>query len=206
MARLVHAGRLVLIVYGEGDVFRFTLRASVQPSYDALQFREFPDHIGDQIAFGELGSTVRARYVRLRNSAAEPLLREPSRQRPHALDFIAITPQAALVGHRRKLGQIVAQRDFLVRVPEKLRVRETCTQNSFVSSADNALRIPRHIHGGEEMWRQFPFAGLKGEVFLMITHHGDEHFLGKSERNAGSKSPMITVGYSFRYVTESRSP
>ncbi len=54
-----HAERLVVIVNGLRDFFRFALCASVEAADDALQIGEFFDHVGGEIALAQQGGALR---------------------------------------------------------------------------------------------------------------------------------------------------
>ena len=56
--------------------------------------------------------------------------------------------------------------------------------------SDDVLRITFSVQNREKMWRELAFPVLHRKVFLMIAHHGDQHFLGKRQKFAiGSIRP-----------------
>ena len=170
-----------MIVDCPRDIVRLALRARVKSTHDALQLRKFPDHSGDQVALRQFRRAVRTCHICLRNSAAEPLLRQPTRQRTHPLDFIAVASQARFVSDRRELRQIIAQPDLLIRLPEKLRIRESRAQYAFVAGTHQTFGSLRQIDHSQKMRRQLPVARFQGEIFLMVAHYGQQNFVGQRE-------------------------
>ena len=154
-----------MIVDGPGDFFRLALRARVETADDSLQFGKFAHHLRDQVALGEFRGAVGTRHVRLRDAAAEPLLGKPARERAHALDFIAIASEARFVGDRCELRQIVAQLDFLIGLPEELRIGKTRAQHALVPGAHQALGILRQIDDRKKMRREFPVRASSAKYF-----------------------------------------
>ncbi len=62
---------------------------------------------------------------------------------------------------------------FLIGLPEKARVVETCPQHAFVAAANQALRIAVGVQYRQEMRQQFAVRPLEREIFLVIAHHRD---------------------------------
>ena len=97
---------------GPRNFFGFALGVGVEATDDSLELGELFDHVGDEVAFGEFGGAVGASDVCMRNSAGEPLLREPPRDGAHAFDFIAVTSEARFVGNGVELRQVVGEPIF----------------------------------------------------------------------------------------------
>ena len=194
-----------MIVDGPGDIVRLALRARVQPAHDALQFRKFAHHLRDQVALRQLRRAIGTGHIRLRNAAAEPLLRQPARERTHALDFIAVASEARFVCDRRKLRQIIAKLDLLVRLPEKARIGKSRAQHALVPRPHQPLRDPwARLITARKCGASSPLRDSRAKYFWWSRITVIRISSG-SARYAGSKSPTITVGYSFRYVTSSSS-
>ena len=170
-----------MIVDGVGDIGGFALRAGVEAADDALQFGEFADHFGGEIAFGEFGGAIGVGDVGFCGVQAGPMLDEPAGDVANALDFVGVAAEAGLVGDLGELGQIVGEPTFLIGCPEKLCVGEAGAENAFVTGGDEALGVFGEIDDGEEIGGEFPVLAFEREVFLVIAHDGDEDLVGEAE-------------------------
>ena len=162
-----------MVVNCQSNVFRFFLRFSIEATDDTLQFREFSDHLGDQVAFTEFGRAVSGADTGMGNPAREPLFREPAGQFANSIDLFAVAPKLFLVGYRCKFRKIVGQPTFLIRLPEESRIREACTQHTLVPRADQSGLILVQIDYRQEIRSQRAVLAFQREVLLVVTHHGD---------------------------------
>ena len=103
-----------MIVDGPGDLLRFSLSFCVKAANNALEFREFADHLGNQIAFGQLGGTVSVGNARLMNSTRKPLLGKPTGKGAHALDLIGVASELRVKSHLGQFREIVGEPTFLI--------------------------------------------------------------------------------------------
>jgi len=92
-----------------------------------------------------------------------------------------IAPKVRFIGDLVELRKDVREADFLIRLPEEACIGKTRAQNAFVPCAHEALRILGQIDHGEKRGGQFPAPLFDGEVFLVVTHHGDEDLVGQFE-------------------------
>ena len=187
----------IVIVDSISDIVRLALRARVKPADDSLQLGEFPNHLGGKITLGKFRRAIRFCHMGLHQAAVEPLLGKPAGNGADAFHFVAVTPQPRFVHDAFEFRQIVGQPTFLIRLPEKLRVRQTGAQHSLVAGTHQPLGIFGKIDDREKMRRDFPALLLDGEILLVPAHHGNQNFIGQ-RRNAGSKSPSSTLGHSLR--------
>src|SRR4029077_8647083 len=107
----------------------------------------------------------------LSHAEVVPLLAKPACQRAYALNLVAVTAEAGVVGDSLELGQIVGEPTFLVGLPKKLRISEASLKHSFMTCAYQSLGILGQIDYRQKIRRQFPVAFLDGKVFLVPTHH-----------------------------------
>ncbi len=83
-----------------------------------------------------------------------------------------------------QLGDALAQRTLLVGLPEEARVVEAGAQHALVAVADDARRIALGVEHGQKMRRQPAARVLHREIFLVVAHHGDQHFFRQLEEFA----------------------
>src|SRR6266700_3848536 len=108
-----------MVIDGIGDLVRLALRTRVKAADDALEFREFANHFGREIALRQLGGTVGFRDMRLVHPEVEPLLGKPARDIPDALHFVPVAAQAGFVRNALELREIVGEPTFLVGLPKE---------------------------------------------------------------------------------------
>src|SRR5258708_27681850 len=115
---------------------RFALGSRVESPDDTLKLGELSHHFGGEVALGKFGGAVGFRDMGVEHAEVEPLLGEPAGDGADALDLVTVTAEARFVGDAFELRQIVGEPTFLIRLPEKLRVREACAEDALVAGAD----------------------------------------------------------------------
>ena len=110
------------------------------------------------------------------------MLRKPASNRAHALHFVEVTSEPALVGNVRKLRQVVGEPTLLIRFPEKLRVGKACTQHTLMSRPHQPLRVFVEIYHRKKIRRQPPAASFERKIFLMVAHHRDQNLVRQREK------------------------
>ena len=180
--RIVKSERLVVVVNRPGNLVRLALRARVEPTNNSLQLGKLLHHLRDEIALRKFRRAIRSRHIATRNSGTEPLLRKPASDRAHALHFVEITSEPALVGNVRELRQVVGEPTLLIRLPEKLRVRKARTQHSLVSRPHQPLRVFVEIYHREKIRCQPPAASFQRKIFLMVAHHRNQNLIRQRQK------------------------
>ena len=168
-----------MVVNRPSDFFRLALSPCIQSTNNSLQFRKLMHHFSYQVALRQFSSAVRARHIRLRNPAAKPLLREPAGQIAHPFYFVAIASQTRFICHCRKPRKIITELPFLIRLPEKLRIRKTRAQNALVSRANQPLRVAWQVNHSEKMRCELPVPRLQAEILLVVSHHRNQNLIWK---------------------------
>src|SRR5713101_6031236 len=72
--------------------------------------------------------------------------------------------------------------DFLISVPEKTGVIEAGTKHAFIAMANQTAGVALRVEYGKKVWRQRAASIFHGEIFLMIAHHGDQHFFRQRKK------------------------
>src|SRR5208282_2665373 len=205
---VLKAGGEVVVVDGLSDNRRFTLGARVESTDDALEFGKFANHVGDEVALGEEGGAVRKLGLAGEWCGSGVGLGdfEISDEVTHALDFEAVAAEAGFVKDGVELGDIVGEPTFdLVGGPEEASIGETRAENAFVSGAHGAAEVAVGIDDGEEVRRQRGIFFLKGKIFLMVAHHGNQDFGRKLEKRRVEASQdgsgiLVQVGHPVEQV------
>src|SRR6266576_3576354 len=122
-----------MVIDGIGDLVRLALRTRVKAADDALEFREFANHFGREIALRQLGGTVGFRDMRLVHPEVEPLLGKPARDILDALHFVPVAAQAGFVRNALELREIVGEPTFLVGLPKEPGVGKARPEDALVS-------------------------------------------------------------------------
>src|SRR3984893_9856570 len=109
----VESGGPIVVVDGPINFFRFSLSFCIEAADDSLQLSELADHAGDEIALGEFSGRIGVSHSRFVNSARDPLLGEPARERADSFHFIAVRAKLRLKRYAREFWQIVDEPTFL---------------------------------------------------------------------------------------------
>ena len=134
-----------------------------------------------KIAFRQLRCAIRIIGVRFEYAALAPGIRQPARQRAHALDFVEIAAQARFVGYLLELREVLAQLFLLVHLPEEARIGKSRAQDALVARAYQSLAVFIQINDGDEMRRERTVLVRDAEIFLMITHHCEQNLIGQAQ-------------------------
>src|SRR4029077_18703310 len=93
-----------------------------------------------------------------------------------------VSAQILLKGDMLQPLYPLAQRMFLVGLPEKTRVVEAGSQHALMPMPDDALGIAVSIQHREKMGKQFAISIFNREIFLMVTHDRDQYFLRQFQK------------------------
>ena len=117
------------------------------------------------------------------NSAGANRRSHSLRHKQVAFRLAEVAAKIPLECDRLEFLYSLLQRNLLVIVPEEAGVVKAGAQDSLVAVADDghSLGIDFGIQHRQEMGRQCMLLIFEREVFLMITHHGDQNFFGQSQ-------------------------
>ena len=163
--RILHADGLVMFVNRAPDRLGLALRAGVKSADHALEIGELFDHFRREIALGEqrraLGVLIASEFVH---------------QVFDAICLVQVRPKFGLKRDFREIWDAVFEFHRLIDVPEKPRVVEPRSQHALVAVLDEAFGIAAGVHHRHEIGREFSRSGLDRKIFLMMAHHGRQHF------------------------------
>ena len=100
----------------------------------------------------------------------------------HAHRLVEVAAQVFLESHGLQHVNAIAQRDFLIGVPEEAGIVEAGAQHAFVAVANQAVRISISVEHREKVRRQLSVGVFEREVLLVIAHDGDQNFGGQREK------------------------
>ena len=91
----------------------------------------------------------------------------------HAHRLVEVAAQVFLEGHGLEHLDAIAERDFLVGVPEETGIVEAGAEDTLVAVADEAVGIAVGVQDGEEVRRELAVGVFEREVLLVVAHDGD---------------------------------
>ena len=162
-----------MLVNSAPDTLGIAFRPAIKPAHDALQVREFPDHLCDQIALAKTsrGLEVVCELRRVRH------LRDCGQELQQALCLVVIAAQLFLKQDVPERLHSFLQLALSIHPPEKRGVCQARFQDAFMTLADflSALRID--VDNREEERKELPFLVHQRKVFLVLAHHRDQNLL-----------------------------
>src|SRR5260363_265608 len=196
--RVSGKARLIMLGARARHLFRLKVEPRVILPHDALQFREFPDHLREQIGFGELR---RARSVRLIRADARG---DGAGNRFDSLDALPLRTELAVIHNRIQLRRAFCEQQLPVLLEEELRIGQTRAYHALVACNDLFGRWRIQIGHEQEMRLQCAARIAQREIFLCVCIVRIRHS-GGSDRKAASNRPAYTAGHSTSAVTSSSS-
>ncbi|MNZ65512.1 hypothetical protein D3C78_837090 [compost metagenome] len=163
--------RHVLLVQGQGHVFRLTVVERVVVTGNTLHFREFADHLGGQVALRQQAGTAGALGVAADQRGDE------GGQPGNALGLVVHGTQLSLEHHVLQALVEGFQRLLLVLLEEELGVGQAWAHDLLVALHDLLRVAALDVGHGDEARQQLAFAVQQAEVLLVVLHGGDQGFL-----------------------------
>ncbi len=169
--RVACEARPVVLLDGSGNVGRLAVVLGVIAAHQALQFREFADHVGDQVRFRKPRRALRQCAVRAQ------VRRDGRRDGAHARRPIRLRAELVVIDDAAELGQARFQRMAPVLVEEELGVGQPRAQHALVAG-DDRRRVRRlQVAHQQEPVDELPRIVGEREVPLVQLHREDEAFL-----------------------------
>ena len=145
----------------------FTLRQRVVPAHQALYFREFADHFGQQIGLGELRGAFRFLNIRAdqrRDLGGEPL---------DTCNTLRLRAELFVKHDLREFRQPVFEFGLQVRLVEELRIRQARADDALVARDDGLAAVCGFDIRDEDEFRRksapLPLAG-RGQGWGSVAH------------------------------------
>ena len=176
--RAAGAARHVVLVDGGGDFGGLAIGRGVVAPHDSLQFGEFADHRGQQVALGQLGGARRPASRRRRCSSAISPASVATRR-----TLSPIEPSFAWKVTASSAGKPRGQRLLAILAPEERRVRQARPHHALVAGAHLGGIAALDVADGDEM-RAVSFAvdaPSHREISLVMLQRGDQHLARQLE-------------------------
>ncbi len=153
------------------------MRFCVEATDDSLQLGEFPNHVGDQVAFDKFRGTVGRAYAGMRECRWQTTARRASGPvracaRPFRRSFRAFPgrlPPPVSEDSRRA--------DISGPSPRKIARPQTARATRARARRESVRPVLVQIDDRQEIRRQRAVLALQREVFLVVTHHGDQNLI-----------------------------
>ena len=177
------------------------LNSGIQPSDNPLQFCEFLHQFGSQIGLGQVCSFMNDTRAHGKPAVSHGLA-QPTAQPLQSNRLFVITAEVFLEGNFFQPAGALPERVLLVYLPEETCVVEAGSQNALVAMPDDSVWIAIGVQHGEEVGQQPAICILDREIFLMVTHHRNQDFLGQFQKLAIKRSqycrgPLCKVYHEF---------
>ena len=156
-----------------GDLRPLTASCCIITAHNALKFRKFTDHAGDQISLSETGRAAG------RSASALPVWRATAPARAAIGRFLCDCAQPFIKGDRAQPVLIIGKRGLAIHIIKEFRIRQAGPQHPLIPGRDQFImgRI-RHTVGHSHKIRGqlIRLSGCrKRKKFLMYPHRGHQH-------------------------------
>ena len=160
----------VLLAQRLGHFGRFVVVQCVVTAHQALQFRELPHHVGEQVALAEFCGTIGQGRV------AADGCGNRFRQGAHALRLVVLRAELRLERHALQRFDVRGQRLLPVRLVEERGIGQARTHDALVAR-DHLRRVAAlDVGDRDEPGHQLPLCIAHREIPLVLLHRGDQHF------------------------------
>ncbi len=173
--RIARETREILLGDCVGDRFGFAVIQGVIPAHDPLQFREFPHHGSQKVAFREFRGTLGRGRILARD------LRDLRGEGGHAHRLVGKGAELRLESDACERFAPRGEGRFPVGGIKERGIREPGPDHALIASAD-LRRIPAFDIGDrDEARQQVPVLRPYREITLVVLHRRDEHLRRKLE-------------------------
>ena len=159
------------------------LHPRIQAADNALQFGKFFHQFGRQDRFSPAAPPYEPRPGGRSCHSGLMISQSQLATRCTRSSLFVIAAQVFLEGDVLQPLQPLAQRMFLVGLPEEARIVEARPQHAFMAVPNDALRDRRPCSAlPENAASSLPLRIFDRKIFLMIAHHRDQNFFGQLQK------------------------
>ncbi len=162
-----------MLANGLGHCLFFSRRQGIFFPHYPLEFREFVDHLGDQVRLGQAGCPL---SPGLDPGLGPQMFRQPARKADKPLHLVADAAQALQKDHTLQSFPPGSQGELLILGPEKGGVVQPGTQHLFIAGANGVQMFPGAAPDGDKSRQQRAGCIRHGKIALMLPHGSNEHF------------------------------
>ncbi len=166
-----------MVLDGAGDRFILALRLRVIAAHQALHFREFTDHFGEQIRLGELRRALGLVRIGLHQR------RQLFRQRDDALDALGLGAELLVEHDLLEFRQPRVELGLQVGLVEELGIAQSRANDALIAGDDLLAAVRRFLirHQDEFVGQLAGLRIAQHEAFLVVADGGADH-LGRDRQ------------------------
>ena len=157
--------------HGFGDICLGAFVRGVVAAHDALQFREFADHVSEQVDLAQQAGVARLCRV------GAQLAGDKGGKGAETLSAVTERAELVVVDHRAEFHGARNETVLFVLLEEKAGIREAGSNNALVTANDGRGVGGVDVADQQELISQFPFGIEEREIFLVGLHGQDQAFL-----------------------------